>query len=147
MPTGDGSKQRALFRWALYLIPALLIYGLAYYALSSYGRAPSASQSAVPQTDHTVTYTGSGFSPGVLSVRKGAVVTFTNASSRTVRVASNVHPIHDLYPTTGGCISSTFDSCAPILPGHSWSFTFDIAGTWGYHNHLSPSEGGTIVVQ
>jgi len=64
-----------------------------------------------------------------------------------MRIASNPHPIHDAYPTRGGCISSTFDSCKDIAPGQSWSFTFDVGGTWSYHDHLRPNVGGTIIVQ
>lgn len=96
---------------------------------------------------NTVTYTDSGFSPAVLTVKVGTTVIFANNASDAMRVASNPHPIHNGYPTKGGCVGSTFDSCANIAPGTSWSFTFDIAGTWKYHNHLNPGEGGTIVVQ
>lgn len=103
---------------------------------------------AATQTQpNTVTYTDAGFSPSTLTVKKGDTVTFKNTASDAVRVASNPHPIHNGYPTTGGCVSSTFDSCQNISPGQSWSFKFDIAGSWKYHNHLNPSEGGTIVVQ
>jgi plastocyanin len=94
-----------------------------------------------------VTYTDSGFSPQTLIIKKGDTVIFENNASDDVRVSSNPHPIHNDYPTTGGCVSSTFDSCGNIAPGQSWSFKFDIAGSWGYHNHLNPVEGGTIVVQ
>lgn len=96
---------------------------------------------------NTVIYTDSGFSPSVLTVKKGNTVIFKNTASVDMRVASNPHPIHNGYPTTGGCVSSTFDSCNNITPGQTWSFKFDIAGTWGFHNHLNPSEGGKIVVQ
>lgn len=99
-----------------------------------------------PGTD-AVNYTESGFSPAVLTISKGETVTFVNQSSAPIRVASNPHPLHNGYPTTGGCVSSTFDSCSDIRPGGSWSFKFDLAGRWGYHNHLNPSEQGTIVVQ
>src|SRR5207244_484490 len=86
------------------------------------------------------------FNPQTLTVKKGDTVTFRNNASDDMRVASNPHPIHNGYPTTGGCVSSTFDSCSNTSPGDSWSFKFDIAGSWGYHNHLNPAEGGTIIV-
>jgi plastocyanin len=111
--------------------------------------ASSSGQQQTPAQgqQNTVTYTDSGFSPKTLNVKKGDWVVFLNQASDAVRVASNPHPIHNGYPTTGGCVSSTFDSCSNIAPGQSWSFKFDLIGTWGYHNHLNPSEGGTIVVQ
>ena len=61
--------------------------------------------------------------------------------------ASAVHPTHRAYPTTGGCLGSTFDACKGVQPGASWSFRFDIAGTWKYHNHLNPNNTGAIVVE
>lgn len=94
-----------------------------------------------------MTYTDSGFSPSTLTIKKGDTATFTNTASDAMHVASNPHPVHNVYPTNGGCVGSTFDSCGNISPGRSWSFKFDIVGMWGYHNHLNPSEGGTIVVQ
>lgn len=97
--------------------------------------------------ESVVTYTDSGYSPTTLTVKKGATVTFKNQSSRSMWTASAVHPTHRGYPTTGGCISSTFDACKGIQPGNSWSFKFDIAGTWKYHNHMNPSDMGTIIVE
>ncbi len=95
----------------------------------------------------TVTYTDNGFSPKTVTVAKGGMVTWKNTASDAVRVASNPHPIHNGYPTTGGCVGSTFDSCNNIPPGGTWSFTFTFVGSWGYHNHLNPGEGGTVVVK
>lgn len=113
---------------------------------SQQSAAPSFQQ-ITPGQQHVITYTDSGFSPKTLTIKKGDTVAFENTASDDVRVASNPHPTHEGYPTTGGCVSSTFDSCGNIPSGQMWTFTFDIAGSWGYHNHLNPSEGGTIVVQ
>jgi plastocyanin len=101
---------------------------------------------AVPSSV-TVTYTDNGFSPAMITVKKGDTVVFKNAASDDMWVASNPHPAHTGYPTTGGCRASTFDSCKGIAPGSSWSFTFTVVGTWGYHNHLNAGEGGKVVVQ
>ncbi len=103
--------------------------------------------SSAAKGQNVVVYTDSGFSPSTLMVKKGDTVIFKNTASDAMRVAANPHPLHNGYPTTGGCVSSTFDSCQDIAPVSSWSFEFDIVGTWGYHNHLNPGEGGTIVVQ
>ena len=103
---------------------------------------------ATTQTrQNIVTYTDAGFTPGAVTVKKGETVIFKNSASSAVWVASNPHPMHNGYPTTGGCIASTFDSCGNIAPGQTWSFKFDIVGSWGYHNHLNRGEGGIIVVQ
>ena len=107
---------------------------------------PPASQAPVVK-ENAVTYTNSGYLPSTLTVKKGETVTFKNQSSRAMWTASAVHPTHRGYPTTGGCLGSTFDACAGIQPGNSWSFKFDISGTWKYHNHLSPGDTVTIDIQ
>lgn len=96
---------------------------------------------------NAVIYTDAGYSPEILKVGKGSAVTFKNQSSRSMWTASGGHPSHRAYPTTGGCISSTFDACEGIQPGESWSFGFDIPGTWDYHNHVRPGDTGIVIVQ
>ncbi len=65
-------------------------------------------------------------------------------------VASNQHPTHTLYAGTalsehcpdGSALA--FDQCHT---GTTYSFKFDKAGTWQYHNHSNSSEGGAITVK
>ena len=113
--------------------------------------APTPTPAPTPEPpkapEGIVSYTDSGFSPSTITITLGTTVKFQNNASVAMRVSSNPHPVHTSYPTTGGCVGSTFDSCANIAPGSSWSFTFDKAGTWGYHNHLNPGETGTVIVQ
>ena len=97
--------------------------------------------------ENVVTYTNSGYSPSALTIKKGEMVIFKNQSSQSMWTASAVHPTHRVYPTTGGCLGSTFDAWAGIQPGNSWSFKFDISGTWKYPNHLNPGDTGSIDVQ
>lgn len=105
------------------------------------------TQGTSPAEQNVVTYTHAGYSPNTITIKAGETVNFKNNSSQSMWTASGVHPTHRLYPTTGGCIGSTFDACKGVQPGNSWSFKFDIAGTWKYHNHLSPGDTGTIVVK
>ena len=106
-----------------------------------------ASEQASDQTSMTVTYSDSGYSPAVLRVKAGETVTFKNESSRGMWTASAVHPTHTNYPTSGGCLGSTFDACQGIQPGQSWSFRFDERGTWKYHNHVRSGDTGAIEVE
>lgn len=108
---------------------------------------PTGQTPATEEEEYAVTYTDAGYSPTTLTVKKGETVTFKNQSSRSMWTASAVHPTHREYPTTGGCLGSTFDACQGVQPGDSWSFRFDIPGTWKYHNHLSPGDTGVIVVE
>jgi plastocyanin len=88
---------------------------------------------------HTVTYNDSGFSPRVLYVRAGDSVAFFNDSSGSMWVASDPHPTHTDLPG--------FDELGSIGHGASWAYRFTAPGTWGYHNHASSTQTGTIVVQ
>jgi plastocyanin len=85
-----------------------------------------------------VTYTDSGFAPQPLSIKKGSTVTFVNESSRGMWVASGVHPTHQLLPG--------FDQLSTSPKGGTYEYVFTKVGTWKYHNHVNPSDGGTVVV-
>lgn len=95
----------------------------------------------------TVEMNSSGFSPSSLTISSGDTVKFLSKSG-THWPASNVHPSHMLYPQSGGdCKTSAFDACKGLNAGDSWNFKFDQKGTWGYHDHSSPSLTGQIIVQ
>ena len=84
-------------------------------------------------------YRGEGFVPKRIDVGLGEEVRFVNDSGTRFWPASNIHPTHQTNPA--------FDAKGPIPPGESWSFTFDEAGFWRYHNHLAPSQSGIVVVK
>ncbi len=81
----------------------------------------------------------SGFSPPELTIKKGETVTFITKRGKPFWPASNVHPLHSLYPE--------FDPKKPIEANQSWSFTFDKAGKWKYHDHTAPYFRGVIIVR
>jgi len=93
-----------------------------------------------------VTFDGQAYSPNILNVQKGDSVTWVNNSDRMTWPASAVHPIHTVYPTTGGCIGSTLDACKALENGESFSFIFDEVGAWKMHDHRAPFITMTIVV-
>lgn len=96
-----------------------------------------------------VIYTNSGFSPGTIEIALGESVIWENESSRSLWVASAFHPTHTVYPekSEDNCLGSDFDSCVVFGNGGSYSFTFTSAGTWNYHNHLSPGRIGKVIVK
>ncbi|MDP2696365.1 MAG: hypothetical protein Q8O87_03930 [bacterium] len=137
----------------IYLLVILVVI-IGGYLLLSGDRAldVDAKATAVDHDDsalaeNLVIYADDGFSPSTLEIDSGAMVTFHNDSSSSVWPASAFHPTHGEYPTVGGCLGSIFDACRGLLPGESWSFAFDVVGEWKYHNHLSPSEFGSIIVK
>ena len=107
---------------------------------------PAPSDTSTPSTK-IVQITSYGFDPETVTIKAGDTVTFVNKDSIVHWPASAVHSTHGRYPEKGGCIGSKFDACKGLAAGASYSFTFNIKGTWIYHDHLSPLLTGTVVVQ
>jgi len=85
-----------------------------------------------------VVYDGEKFSPASLDIKVGDIVIFKNESQENFWPASNDHPAHTLYPE--------FDAKQVIPPQGKYQFTFERAGSWGYHNHLKPAVTGVVNV-
>lgn len=96
------------------------------------------SSTPVAQAQNTITLTSSGFEPATLTIKAGDKVTWVNKSGSGAAVNSAPHPIHTDYPPLN---LGTFPD------GGTLSLTFDKVGTYKYHNHLNPSQLGTIIVQ
>lgn len=99
-----------------------------------------------------VTYSSAGFAPHDVTVKKGEAVMWTNASGEGMQVASDSHPSHTGYDGTSRkehCADGaapSFDECVAATAGGQWSFTFNKAGVWKYHNHANEIFGGTVTV-
>ena len=96
------------------------------------------SASEISQADQKVRITEDGFSPEKIQVKKGQLVVWVNEDDDFHWPASNVHPIHEIYPD--------FDPLEPLNPGEVWFFTFDKQGEWRYHDHLKPNKRGIVTV-
>jgi plastocyanin len=109
---------------------------------------PAPSPVVQPQSaGNVIEITSSGFSPQRITINQGETVTWVNRNNEEHWPASAQHPTHRVYPTTGGCLGSTFDACKGLAQGEEWSFTFDEKGSWNYHDHLNPGLFGTVVVE
>jgi plastocyanin len=99
--------------------------------------------------DVVISFTNEGFEPSEITVKKGDTVRFVNTSDREVWPASAIHPTHSIYPgkSDSDCLGSSFDACRGLVPGEFWEYTFDYAGSWRYHDHLSASKTGVVVVE
>lgn len=139
------------------IIIAIIAVGGYFILQPSYRETPMpAEEQAVSQKsaekapneeEKIITYTDTGYSPSSLQIKAGDSVVFKNNSSQSMWPASAMHPSHKDYPTTGGCLGSTFDACKGVQSGDNWSFQFDIAGDWKYHDHLNPKNFGAIIVE
>lgn len=100
-----------------------------------------------------VTYTDAGYMPLSIKIKVGETVTFKNESVKEMWPATAMHPTHTVYPGSDIKKCGTpeemgmFDACRGIAPGSTWSFKFEAAGTWKYHDHLDAKKFGTIVVE
>lgn len=133
---------------AIIIILAIVIAGALFYSKKS--QAPGLSPSR-PSDDSSVTagnggqiknlivYGDSGFSPNSITVKAGDTVMFKNDSSRDMWVASAPHPVHTDYPG--------FDAKKGYKKGETYSFIFDKVGTWKFHNHLNPTDFGSVTIE
>lgn len=88
------------------------------------------------EATNEVSYTDSGFEPATITVDAGTEVTWTNDSGSDMWVASDPHPVH-----------TDFGEFDQKQSGDSYSFTFDEAGTYEYHNHQNSGDTGTVIVK
>lgn len=135
------------------VVVVVLFAGYLLYK-AAYEPAPTpATNSTSSAEKNTVVLSDAGYAPSTLTIKQGETVTFKNESSKMMWTASAMHPAHTGYSGTSlqdhcpDTTSTSFDACRGYAPGESWSFTFQKVGSWGYHNHLSPKEWGTVVVQ
>lgn len=86
---------------------------------------------------HTITLTAKGFEPKNITIKKGEVIVWTNKSGKQASVNSADHPTHKLFPVLN---LGTFND------GSSVQARIFRTGELKYHNHLNPSQTGTITV-
>ncbi len=137
----------------LWIIIAIVVLGGGYYLLknksSMYPAAPTtttqqtspspvAPTSATMEKETTVTVSATGFQPQTVTIKVGEKVTWVNKSGATVSINSAVHPTHLVYPPL---------NLGTVADGASVSLVFPKAGTYKYHNHLNPTQFGTVVVE
>ena len=148
--------------YAVILVLVVVVVG-GIFLFNKNSQAPSANNETPlptnepPQTpppaEKIITYTDSGYSLAILTIKAGETVTFKNDSSKEMWPASAMHPTHTGYPGSDITKCGTaeepniFDACRGIASGGSWSFKFDVTGDWKYHDHLDANKFGTIVVE
>lgn len=86
----------------------------------------------------TTKLTKTGFVPPSIKIKIGEGVTFTNESGEPGSVNSDDHPTHKKYK---------FLNVGQVENGSSIQVFFNEKGTFTYHNHLKPSQTGTVIVE
>ncbi|MEK9160550.1 MAG: hypothetical protein AAB440_00740 [Patescibacteria group bacterium] len=120
------------------LIAIICIVGYVAYVQWIPRSTPTIPPLVVSEDTQSITLTKDGFVPGELTIPVGTIVTFRTDTGELFWPASNLHPSHLTY--------AEFDPKEPVPPSKTWSFTFDKAGTWKYHDHLAPYYTGVVVV-
>lgn len=87
---------------------------------------------------HVVSMEADGFKPRILIINAGDTVKWVNGDTALHWPASDPHPTH-----TG---LTGFDPLADILPKESYSFRFNEAGVYGYHDHTQAVVAGVATL-
>lgn len=101
--------------------------------------SPTLGETSTVREEASVEYTDNGFTPKSVTVKVGTTVTFINNSSKKMWIASAPHPQHTDLPG--------FDELEGAEEGGSYKYTFTKVGTWKFHNHLNPSDFGSVTVE
>ena len=110
------------------------------YGHAKENKATTTDSQMESKKETRVTYNSQGFSPKTVTIKKGETVVFENKTGKNASVASDAHPTHLIYPE--------FDQYKTDQRGKDeFRFTFTKVGTWGYHDHLNASQGGTVIVE
>ncbi|MBI2008518.1 hypothetical protein HYS82_02580 [Candidatus Amesbacteria bacterium] len=127
--------KRPIWQWvAIYAVLGAVVYGAVYYFFLAEKTGYSSTTAPAP----TALLTPSGFVPSDLTIQAGTHVTWTNQSGVTGNVSSDPHPVHTDFPAL---------NLGDFPAGGSVSLTFTTPGTYTYHNHLNPSQAGSVTVQ
>ena len=100
----------------------------------------------------TIRITETGYSPQSVTIAKGGTVTWINDSDRPDWPATAQHPTHEKYPGSSitkcntAQASTIFDACKALAKGESYSFTFNEAGEWPFHDHVEVKTFGKVIV-
>ncbi|MFH1186772.1 MAG: cupredoxin domain-containing protein [Candidatus Levyibacteriota bacterium] len=125
-------------------IIVLLLIGAIYFAINKGVSSPTKKDSGAnlntksTEIQEVVTVTKNGFDPKDLSVKAGTRVIWTNKSGGPATVNSDNHPDHLLFP---------FLNLGEFGDESSVQVIFDKSGKYPYHNHLAPSQTGTVTVE
>lgn len=139
-------RKNTFYSWVLLVVVIgglLVIYQSSAKNKDIFAKYDTKSSSTQP-ADNTpagnkITFGDGVFSPSVINVKSGAMITFTNGSDQPLQIVSDPHPDHTNLPGLNSIIELKKDE--------TYQFTFNTKGTWGYHNEASPTETGTVIVE
>lgn len=127
------------------IIVVLLLVGGAFFIFFPSGKGkntpptPKAAPTIAPSPVlRAVTLGDNGFLPSTIEIKAGETVSWTNRSGENASVNSDPHPTHN---------KNTFLNLGEFPSGTTVQTVFTKEGTYTYHNHLNPSQKGTVIVK
>ena len=121
------------------IVLAVIVVGALIWAANSNNKSNEPAPAATVPTAAAVSINDTGFTPATIKVTAGTTVTWTNSDKKPHRVAS------DPYPTNNGLPG--FDSNIALNQKDTYSYTFDKAGVFTYHDQLNPTTfKGSVIV-
>lgn len=135
--TRRGGRARRSLHTVAYVVVVLAVLALALSACAGLPPAPG---------DDKVSIAGLKFIPTVLTVTRGATVTWTNDDQTAHTITSDDFPNPDFATPTQTPPPGAFTSL-PLSPGKSFSHRFDNAGTFHYHCQIHTYLKGTVIVK
>lgn len=84
-----------------------------------------------------ITLSKNGFSPSQITIKTGTTILWKNESGKPETVNSDNYPTNQLHKELNFGV---------FADGSSVVYTFNKAGTYGYHNQFNHTQAGKIVV-
>lgn len=132
-----SNKQKKL-TVVIAIVVLLLIIGASYRVGQNNSIANVTKNIVLPAAQVSITSTG--FSPATITIKPGQAVVWTNTDTMSHEVASDPYPVDNEL--------STFNDRQPLLQNDTYSYIFDLTGTYTYHDTLNPySLKGTVIVK
>jgi len=113
-------------------------YGLHEPSIGTMAAPQSQNESSANNKTVAIFIEDGKFIPATAALKIGDNAAWLNKDTVLHKIASDPHPDHTNLPEL---VSSDLAS------GQTYSFIFQTAGTYTYHDHLNPSITGTIVVE
>lgn len=121
------------------LIAAVVIIVFGFMLIKNLNHNEPTPPVVTPPKTASVNITEDGFAPSTIKVNIGTVVIWHNLDHKPHRIAANPYGTHSTLPS--------LDSMSKIPPNGTYRYTFDKAGTYGYHDELNPKINGTVIVK
>jgi plastocyanin len=140
----EMSKKKGSKKPLLIILVVIVVLGVVTFALTrnskSSNPASPAAHNATPTVKQSakVSINASGFIPATIEVAPGTQVTWTNSDKSSHQVAADPYPKNDSIPG--------FNSNMVLNSNESFSFTFEKAGTYRYHDNMHPLDLHGIVI-